>query len=83
MVIHPGIPAQENPWTERGAWQATVHGIRKELDMNEQLSSNNNIISLTIPTLFLDSVLPHDTICHIIPESLFFFSFHLFLLVGG
>ena len=27
---------------DRGAWQATVHGITKELDMTEQLNNNNN-----------------------------------------
>ena len=26
---------------DRGAWQATVHGITKELDMTEQLNINN------------------------------------------
>ena len=28
----------ENP-TDRGAWWATVHGVPKELDMTEQLST--------------------------------------------
>jgi len=31
----------ENPM-DRGAWQATVHGVAKELDMTEQLNSNNS-----------------------------------------
>ena len=26
---------------DRGAWQTTVHGITKELDMTEQLNNNN------------------------------------------
>ena len=26
----------------RGAWEATVHGVAKELDMTEQLNNNNN-----------------------------------------
>ena len=29
---------------DRGAWQATVHGITKELDMTEQLNNNSIII---------------------------------------
>ena len=39
-----GNPSQSsclgNP-TERGAWQATVHGVAKELDTTEQLNNNN------------------------------------------
>ena len=27
---------------DRGAWQATVHGVAKELDMTLQLNSNNS-----------------------------------------
>ena len=30
----------------RGAWWAAVHGVAKELDMTEQLNSNNNRASL-------------------------------------
>ena len=30
-----------NP-TDRGAWQATVHGVSKELGTTYQLNSNNN-----------------------------------------
>jgi len=30
-----------NP-TDRGAWQATVHGVAKELGTTYQLNSNNN-----------------------------------------
>ena len=26
---------------DRGAWQATVHGVEKELDMAEQLTHSN------------------------------------------
>ena len=29
----------ENP-RDRGAWQATVHGVAEELDMTKQLSNN-------------------------------------------
>ena len=36
---------------DRGAWQATVHGVAKELDMTEQLN-NNNIELVTILLLF-------------------------------
>ena len=28
---------------DRGAWQATVHGNTKELDMTEQLNNTNNV----------------------------------------
>ena len=35
---------------DRGAWQAAVHGVAKELDMTEQL--NNNIELVTILLLF-------------------------------
>ena len=27
---------------DRGAWQAKVHGVAKELDMTEQLKNNNS-----------------------------------------
>ena len=33
-------PCLENP-TDRGAWQAAVHGGHKELDMTEQLNKNS------------------------------------------
>ena len=29
---------------DRGAWQATVHGVAKELDMTEQLNIDNSDI---------------------------------------
>ena len=29
MAIHSSILAWRIPWTERGAWQATVHGVMK------------------------------------------------------
>ena len=32
MAIHSSILAWEIPWTE-AAWQSTVHGVLKELDM--------------------------------------------------
>ena len=32
--------AWEIPGKNRGAWQATVHGITKESDMTQQLNSN-------------------------------------------
>ena len=28
---------------DRGAWQATIHGVAKELDTTEQLNNNNRI----------------------------------------
>ena len=28
---------------DRGAWQARVHGVAKELDTTEQLNNNNNL----------------------------------------
>ena len=39
MVAHSSILAWENPM-DRGAWQAIVHAVTKELDMTEQLSNN-------------------------------------------
>ena len=33
----------ENPM-DRGTWQATVHGVAKELDTTEQLSNNNSCL---------------------------------------
>ena len=33
MATHFSILAWEIPWTEEGAWQATVHRVTKELDM--------------------------------------------------
>ena len=36
----------------RGAWEATVHGVAKELDMTEQLKNNNNTELVTILLLF-------------------------------
>ena len=26
---------------DRGAWQATIHGVAKEMDMTERLNNNN------------------------------------------
>ena len=34
MATHSSILAWKIPWTE-GAWQATVHGYAKELDMTK------------------------------------------------
>ena len=31
----------ENPM-DSGAWEATVHGVAKELDMTEQVNNNNH-----------------------------------------
>ena len=33
MATHSSILAWEIPWTEEGAWQATVHGVVKEWGM--------------------------------------------------
>ena len=30
---------------DRGAWWATVHGVRKELDIAERLSNNSKVLS--------------------------------------
>ena len=40
MATHSSILAWKNPM-DRGAWQATVHGVAKELDTTEQLNINN------------------------------------------
>ena len=31
MATHSSILSWKSPWTERGAWQATVYGVVKEL----------------------------------------------------
>ena len=41
MTTHSSIPAWKNPMN-RGAWQATVHGVVKESDMTQWLNSNEN-----------------------------------------
>ena len=38
----------KNP-RNRGAWQTTVHGVTKELDMTEQLNNNSNIVQMRKP----------------------------------
>ena len=38
MATHSSILARRIPWTERGAWWATVHEVA-ELDRTEQLLS--------------------------------------------
>ena len=38
---------------DRGAWQATVHGVAKELDMSQQL--NNDNINIIIYIIIKDS----------------------------
>ena len=40
MATHFNTLAWKIPWTERGAWWATVHGRLKESDMAEQLSTH-------------------------------------------
>ena len=35
MAIHSSVPAWRIPWTSRGAWWATVHGVVKESDLTE------------------------------------------------
>ena len=36
---------------DRGAWQATVHGVAKELDMTEQQNHTNNSMGCADPFL--------------------------------
>ena len=31
---------------DRGAWQATLHGVAKELDVTEQQNSDNTVVQL-------------------------------------
>ena len=38
MATHSCILAWGISWTERGAWQAIVHGVHKESDTTEQLT---------------------------------------------
>ena len=40
MADHSSILSWEIPGKNRGAWQATVHGVTKESDMTRQLNSN-------------------------------------------
>ena len=40
MATYPNILAWENPM-ERGAWQATVHGVTKIWDTTLRLNDNN------------------------------------------
>ena len=40
MATHSSIPAWRIPM-DRGAWQATVHGVCEESDMTEQLSTSS------------------------------------------
>ena len=35
---------------DRGAWRATVHGVAKESDMTEQLSTSTSVEKKKIPT---------------------------------
>ena len=46
MATHSSIPAWEIPWTE-GTWQATVHGVMKELDTTEWLKTTTNITKVS------------------------------------
>ena len=41
---------------DKGAWQATIHGVAKESDMTEQLNSNNKVLLLLL-LLFFNKVL--------------------------
>ena len=45
MTTHSSYSSPENP-TDRGAWQATVHGVTKESDMIWQLNKNEKNIGL-------------------------------------
>ena len=40
MAAHCSIFAWKNPM-DRGAWQATVHGVAKELDMTKQVKQQH------------------------------------------
>ena len=40
MATHSGVLAWRIPM-DRGALRATVHGVKKELDMTEQLSTSS------------------------------------------
>ena len=52
MATHSSILAWRIP-LDREAWQATVHGVRKESDTTEQLSTVAGIPSLLCLSLFL------------------------------
>ena len=51
MTAHSSILAWEIPWT--GAWQATVHGVAKEVDTTYQLNNNRMIWGSYFPSLCL------------------------------
>ena len=61
-----GNPLQDsflrNPM-DRGAWQATVHGVAKESDTTEQ-QNNNDLGSSTKTCLLFNSWWPPSTILH-------------------
>ena len=38
---------------DRGAWQATLHGVAKELDVTEQQNSDNTVQLLSCVRLFV------------------------------
>ena len=44
MATHSSILAWRIP-ADRGAWRATVHGGHKELDMTEQLSTAQHMVT--------------------------------------
>ena len=44
----------ENPM-DRGAWQATVHGVAKQSDMTQQLNNNNDKLYPKRPTLTVNT----------------------------
>ena len=41
MATHSSILAWRIPWTERGAWRATVHRVSEEWGMTERLNNSN------------------------------------------
>ena len=45
MTTHPSILAWGNPM-DRGAWQATVCRVVKQLDITYWLNNNNNILTM-------------------------------------
>ena len=63
MLTHSSIPAWKNPM-DRGAWQATVHGGRKESDMTERL--HFHFLSSSIYIFFYNYICISIFIYHLI-----------------
>ena len=46
METYSNIPAWRIPWTERGAWQITVHGVAKSWTRLKGQSTSTNLVTI-------------------------------------